>query len=335
MAFDFVRFLNREGIRFVTEGPNVSRGNINISCPFCATSGNPDPSEHMGIELRTGYWACWRNKTHRGKRPHRLIMRLLRCTYEHAELMVSSGIYLDSAAFNPLKKPVKPMRPTKLQMPESFRPVVDYGNSARIWRYLRQRGYSDQQVARLVTRYDLRYETAATLWRERVIIPINDEDGLVSWTGRTISPTRLPRYKALPVDREKAKKEGSPLARLATYECLLDYDKLLACRQKRMLVVCEGPFDAMRIAFFTEKYGVRATCLFTNTLGDTQFAKLMRLRRLFARFGVMLDQHAEAQMMQVLRKLAPLRPEFIPMPNGVKDPALLSERQAKNLLGIE
>ena len=73
---DVLTFLDHNRIPYRTNGPNCAKGHVVIKCPFC---GDEDPSEHLGIQLSTGYWGCWRNSSHRGRRPHRLIMRLLGC----------------------------------------------------------------------------------------------------------------------------------------------------------------------------------------------------------------------------------------------------------------
>jgi len=85
VPFDFKAFCDAKNIPYVTSGKNVSIGNFNIQCPFC---GHADPSEHMGIEVATGYWGCWRESKHRGKSPQRLIMRLLHIGFDQANEIV-------------------------------------------------------------------------------------------------------------------------------------------------------------------------------------------------------------------------------------------------------
>lgn len=66
--------LAQEGVEYVERGPNVARDHINIHCPWC---GPEDPSHHLGISLQGKGWGCWRNPTHRGRSPKRLLYKLL------------------------------------------------------------------------------------------------------------------------------------------------------------------------------------------------------------------------------------------------------------------
>jgi hypothetical protein len=64
---DWRQLLTDNRVPFIERGPNVKRGEINIRCPFC---GSADPSYHMGLNLDSGWWSCWRNKDqHSGKSP--------------------------------------------------------------------------------------------------------------------------------------------------------------------------------------------------------------------------------------------------------------------------
>ncbi len=41
MSFDWVDFLERHGIEYVTSSPNIGRGEVGVKCPYC---GPGDPS---------------------------------------------------------------------------------------------------------------------------------------------------------------------------------------------------------------------------------------------------------------------------------------------------
>src|SRR5271166_3036315 len=69
---DIETTLRTYGIHFVTAGSNVAAHHINIKCPWCSH----DPSEHLGIDLRTGMWGCWRDPAHRGRSLNRLLYKL-------------------------------------------------------------------------------------------------------------------------------------------------------------------------------------------------------------------------------------------------------------------
>src|SRR5262245_59631880 len=84
--FDWPQFLTRNRIPFVTEGKNTPRGSIGIKCPFC---GVADPSEHMVIRLSGKGWRCWRDQSHSGSSPERLIQALIHCSLAAALELVS------------------------------------------------------------------------------------------------------------------------------------------------------------------------------------------------------------------------------------------------------
>src|SRR3990170_3506093 len=79
---DIESALKSKRILYLDSGSNVSRGNINICCPFCPD----DPSYHLGINLETGYWGCWRDSGHRGVTLKRLFKALGWSNSELAEL---------------------------------------------------------------------------------------------------------------------------------------------------------------------------------------------------------------------------------------------------------
>lgn len=57
--FDIISYLDSLGIAYAEEGKNVSTGWVNINCCFC----NNDPSNHLGINLKTKIFNCWKCKT--------------------------------------------------------------------------------------------------------------------------------------------------------------------------------------------------------------------------------------------------------------------------------
>src|SRR3990167_1829573 len=130
MPLDWPSFLKDHNIPFATEGKSVTRGNIAIKCPWC---GDDDPSQHLGIHLQHGYWNCWRNQNHRGRKPHRLIMRLIGCDYEAAEDIVVGGRGLSgfdamAQAFrNNLQAEPRSVSSSVLRLPVGFRPITTKG----------------------------------------------------------------------------------------------------------------------------------------------------------------------------------------------------------------
>jgi hypothetical protein len=54
MQFDYATFFSAQGIEYRDSGPNVKKGNLNISCPFCAH----DEKFFMGVDPKTGWFGC-------------------------------------------------------------------------------------------------------------------------------------------------------------------------------------------------------------------------------------------------------------------------------------
>src|ERR1700678_739755 len=91
--FDWVAFLSSRNIHYETRGPNVAHGNVTVHCPFC---GPADSSTHMSISIEGHGWRCWRNHSHKGKNPVRLVQAILGCSWEVANATVGNSSYIPS-----------------------------------------------------------------------------------------------------------------------------------------------------------------------------------------------------------------------------------------------
>lgn len=329
MAFDWIRFLNQYSIEYVTQGPNVAKGNVNIHCPYCGAS---DPSHHMGISLSGKGWACWRSETHRGKNPRRLVEVLLGCSREQASRIVGdtapplperenfAGRVRQSLGIRQRTRTVQ----RYLTMPREFKPIRNRGAGREFFHYLRvSRKYPDDDIPDLVRRYDLRYCTSGQ-FRNRLIIPVSTELGLTTWVGRTIKRSQSPRYKALTVDPDKV--GGGPLALRPVNRCLFNYPSLMR-DPGSVLVIVEGPMDALRVDYYGYEYGIRATCLFGLNLFDEHLALLQNLAPLYRRRILMLDRGETVSAMRIGMRLSHLRFDYKTSPSSVKDPAEMTPRQ--------
>jgi len=326
LAFDWKRFLSRHSIDYVTQGPNVARGAINVKCPFC---GPADPSEHLGISLSGKGWGCWRNATHRGKSRARLIQALLRCSHERAQELAGGTVVTpqDNSFADQLssmltgEQVAKVERPTKLELPTEFKPLTANAGLAKPFvEYLQNRGYAFEDVWWAASIYDLHYCTRGD-FQYRIIIPLYNEDQrLVSWVGRTIVPDTNPRYKALHVDSAIA----------APGDTLLGLHVLSRLKDTRALVVCEGAFDAIRVSLFGRALGIWGTCLFGLNVSDSQSFLLEELSDRFEHVYLLLDEDASLQSFRLSQRLGrKCRPLRLPM--GIGDPGELKATQAASL----
>lgn len=342
--FNWTRFLESHHIDYVTSGPNTARGNISIKCQWC-----DDPSEHLGISLEGKGWSCWRCK-HGGKSPIGLIQKLIHVDYEEAARIagVSTTITVSDATFKTyissmMTKETKVNEQRKLEFPKNIKLLFEPGHApaiqSRTWqealgwrpyyfdRYLRaMRNYSIVESADVADMYQLRYALTGP-YRYRLVFPIYDKDyHLLTWTGRTIGNNTI-RYKTLSPDADKAKEEGLPQALASITDCLWNFNKLTNTKFETLILV-EGPFDALRLDYYGREHNVRSTCLFGQSVSDSQISLVESIRHNFNKLHVTLDHNSEGFAMKIAGKLAHLDCQMKRLPEDVKkDPADMSKEQ--------
>lgn len=162
--------------------------------------------------------------------------------------------------------------------------------------YLRGRkgSYTGGSLRWLLEAYDLHYAIKGP-YANRVVFPVRDRYGrLETLVGRSIRTQDELRYLAHPLELKPDSSFKHP-ALLATKETLLGLEMLHRADGPRVLVVCEGPFDAARITCFGRSFGVYATCLFGLSMASRQLALLVELRRRFPVSVLILDATANFQ----------------------------------------
>lgn len=322
---DWPALLREHSIPYVERGPNVKRGHINIQCPFC---GSADPSHHMGLELETGFWGCWRNKQHRGKSPVRLLARLLNLPYFRARQLAGLGeSYVDPDGFDAVAARVmgrdgvqqmEHVRREFLQFPREFRAVGDSTAGRRVFDYLVSRRFSVTGAEDAVELYQLKAASSGD-WRDRLILPYFMDGELVAWTGRAIGPATI-RYKDLSLDD----------CLVPIKETLFNHDCMLA--GGLALVVVEGPIDALKLDLFGRDHGVRSVALSTNGCSPEQLYLLEAGSYNFDRVVVMMDNVGQLSIVDSMRMKSDLssipRLTLCPVPYGAKDAGDLTPAQA-------
>ncbi len=329
MTFNIIDLLTQEGIEFRRYGRNVKRGNINVKCPWCAD----DPSEHLGIKIDMsgnydGAYGCWRNRSqHSGRKPHYLLMMLLRCSFNYATKIIdayeiSDPDHFETMATSFLKESTKPSTgKTKhsLTFPNSFHKIRKRGTGHRFWRYLKQRGFKDPQ--KFSETYNLRCCSVGS-WKDRIIIPVYERRKLVTWTGRAITKTiDAPRYKTL------SKTIGDPMkAKINTNETLLLHDDLV--KGGEALLITEGPFDALKLDYYGRSYGACATCLFGLNISVSQMGLIASVRHRFKSAWLILDAGAMEAKLRIGDELSRYGVRTVELPLGFDDPGELNSRAA-------
>ena len=327
MKFNVLSFLHQHRIAYISKGVNVKKGEININCPFCAKTASPDPSFHLGIDEERLQFSCWRNKRkHAGRTLHKLIMELAKCSYEQAcTLLGHRPIWLEENVFEHLFDEKAVAQKSELTLLDSFQALdPEKLRHQRFAHYLTEdRGYGVNDLYRLSRRYSLQVAISGS-YKDRIIVPNYIQSRLVNWTGRSIYPNASLRYLSL---------DASHGALVSIKECLFNEKALFAGGQ--LLVVTEGPFDAMKVDFYGAAYGVRATCLFNKKATVHQLGCLGELCNLFDRIVVMFDQGEVVDQLAFISQMEWTgRVDWVvdwDCPSHVKDPGELSKQDVKHL----
>jgi DNA primase len=210
---DVIKLLEDHEIDYKQSGPNVTRGWVEINCPFLCS----DPSYHLGINIETGNFNCW-VCGEKGKLS-KLISELLKISWQKTNQLINQYEIFDDYQEEEQKKITDSdlLKPFDIELPKPHR------------EYLIKRNFDPDF---LIKKYSLR-----SCWKQgdfayRIIIPIIEEEKVINFTGRSISKLLSPKYKHC--QNEKA---IYPMK-----ECIYNIDNL-----KRYIIIVEGPTDVWRI----------------------------------------------------------------------------------------
>lgn len=330
---DWTRFLDVHHIEWSRHGS--TRNNVSIRCPWC---GSGDPSQHLTINLDGAGYRCFRNRSHSGRSAPWLIQALLQCSWPEAQRLAGvtptvSEVIPEKALGKHLAQLIngdKPKaKPRRLRLLSEFRPVEAWGVGRYFTDYLETRLYTAEEITKLQRRYKLVCAVnGAFAWR--VVFPIFVDEELVTWTGRSIDRNARLRYRTLSADPETARENGLPAAILSIERTLWNYDQI--AKGGRELLLCEGPFDAMRLDFYGKDHGIRAGALFTKSISNDQMSLLSALRERFENITLVLDQDAWSDWLPVSSSAAHLGIGVKRLPRAYKDPAMLPKRAALEFL---
>lgn len=282
----------------------------------------------MSINLDGRGWRCWRVPAqHYGRSPVGLIQRLVGCTTDEAKRIVYGEGSPPPPPQHRLAEGLAKLRgedapaPTRvtrsLEMPRNFHPLDDDPRADPFWEYLIRRGYRESEARWLASTYDLRWTTTGH-YKWRLIFPVYDRwRNLLTWTARTISSEIEPRYKQPRTDDVITEAPRT----------LYGLDVLWDAPYPRVLVLCEGPLDATRIAVTGAPLGVYATCLFGLGMTADQRDLVMTIAPRFECTALLLDPAARLERLRMGRALAPLELLLPELPATVKDPGDLTATQ--------
>jgi len=310
MPFDFISFLKYHNIHHIFEGKNVADGNVNIKCPFC---GFGDPSEHMGIELDTGVWGCWRDASHRGRNPAKLIRAIIGCSWDEAQAIVDSSKVAVPVGVDSLLEQAQALGNTEpkstleaLEYHGSFREINKRGPYERFWEYIKSRGFGENYIRNICDNYGLKCVLTGQ-WKFRIIFPFLFEDKLIGWTGRAIGKAELRYMNHPPGD--------------VTKNIIYNHDRVR--NGGNILVITEGPLDCIRIDYFGEGSDIQAVATLGLSITEAQIVILIRLGRKFKKVLILMDANAEVQALRLSTRLSMINPIIGRLPDGISDPAEL------------
>jgi len=151
-------------------------------------------------------------------------------------------------------------------------------------------------------------------YKDRLLIPFYRENMLIAWTARAIgNPKYAPRYLS------------SNLVKTTVF----NEDGLAG---GNTLFVVEGPFDALKIDFYGQKFGVSATCVFGTNISPDQVLILSDLRKLYGRVVILFDHDAIEPSFMALDWLQASNVEIGQLPDGTKDPGEMSRQEIETWL---
>lgn len=332
MSWNVLKFLNDHRIPYKESGKNVAHGNVNIRCPLC---GANDPSEHMGINLETGYWACWRDPNHRGKSPLKLVTTILGCTYQEARDELGITLRDPSELEKVLKSlqnepelPFEEPKAKELKFPKEFKGISKKPPRAQYFNYLTMRGFNPEDIKDLCKLYELKCCDEG-YWRKRIIVPVYEEGKLVTWVGRSISKLEETRYLNLSTKPDKY--NPNEVAVKSVKSTILNYD-LLIKNPLEKLYICEGPFDALKVDYYGRQCGIRATCLYGINMSEEQHELILEVSKGFKQTFVLLDRASPHIGLELCRELVEIGPRLVTLPDAIKDPGDIPARLVCSLL---
>ena len=296
MKFDWKKFCNDYRVPYVTQGTNTARGNISIKCPYC---GQADSSEHLGLKLNVHdpAWHCWRNTTHAGRNPRRLIQKLLGCSFKNAQSVVDDQL-VTTPEQEELEKATDAMRsrnstesllprsePIDLTIPPEFRPL-DHSHYGKLFlKYLSvTRGFGEDATA--VGQYFNLYYALTGKFAWRLIIPFYAANRLIGWTGRDIRRDAKMRYRT----------EGNK-------RMIFNADAVVS---NCVLLIAEGPMDAMKLHYYGQHHGYAAVATLGTSIAPEQIPLLVRLIQRCKSAVILFDRETLALGMSLAEQLQAL-----------------------------
>jgi DNA primase len=211
---DIESLLEDYDIAYVTSGKNVSKGWVEINCPYPDCG---DKSFHMGINRISGLYHCWVCGRKGGI--EKLISAVLSISYNQAENIVSRYRGVPGVLTEEKEKPKK-KEPIKIRKEELSKIYTDY---------LIERNYDPEFIK---TYYEVFAGGNFGKFAFRLVIPVFMNKEIVNYVARDVTGLQIPKYKNLSNDE----------ALVPMKNCIYNIDSA-----NDTAVIVEGVFDVWRI----------------------------------------------------------------------------------------
>lgn len=254
-------------------------------CPFCSSD-----NYHLGFNLQNKFFVCWRCRWHLASK----VLEALGMPPERARAVFHS--------ISPDSSEKTPQRASRAQEPREIGPLAP----AHI-RYLKDRELNPKELTEV---WGVKGIGLATRLKWRIYIPITYEGRVVSWTTRAIGNRVAQRYISASAAEEEINHK----------ELLFGGDYV-----SHSVVVCEGPFDAMKI-------GPGAVAVFGTAFSSAQVRRLARIPRRFICFDSSKEAQKDARELANQLSCFPGITENILI--SAKDPGSASDKEIRQIRRI-
>ena len=232
-----------------TEGKNVSRGWVEVQCPFCA-----DSSHHCGVHPETELFSCWIC----GKKGHfvDLLMELTGLSYGACkDIVLDSSATFKKSSLETIRNTLegetsefKSAVNIEVRLPRTFELVTENTNFSLLSDYLKRRNILKETL--------IEYGVGICRtgkYMNRMIIPVFYQGKLVSFQAADLTGFANLKYQSAPLE----------MGRINDF--LYNYDKIEVGGR---MIVEEGVLDAWRT-------GDEAVAAFTSNLTKAQVQLVM------------------------------------------------------------
>lgn len=257
MALDELLKTYRVPFNTANESGNVTEGWIGVQCPFC-----DDHSDHLGCNLSTGGWHCWRCGS---KSASRVIAELIGIPLPEAGRLIEQ--------YQGRRRKRRESSVKAAQEPICYPPGTGPLTMPHV-RYLERRSFDAKY---LEAKWHIRATgPVASLdgrdYKNRVIAPIYCDGDVVSWQSRSISENAHAKYLPCPKEREVYRHQD------LIYECPEDVKRDVG-------ILVEGVTDAWRL-------GPAAFATFGTSVTSRQ---VLAISKRFREVHIAFDPEPEAR----------------------------------------